>query len=272
MNGMSDQAILVTGAAGFIGFLSRSGFSKRQGRRRPRQSQRLLRSGAEAGAARDARQRSAVSLRKAGSRRSTAHREAVRRRAFPVVIHLAAQAGVRYSLQNPQAYIAANLQGFATCSRDVDTTVPPFAVCVVVVGLWRQHQAAVLRARQCRSSDQPLRSDQEVQRIDGAFLQPSVSASDHGAAVLHRLRALGPARHGDVIFAKAILEGRPIKLFNHGEIGAISPTWMHYRSAGPAHRSSAAARTGVVRRASRPGARAPRHGASTTSATTNRKN
>jgi len=32
---------------------------------------------------------------------------------FPVVVHLAAQAGVRYSLQNPQAYIAANLQGFA---------------------------------------------------------------------------------------------------------------------------------------------------------------
>src|SRR6202042_818981 len=31
---------------------------------------------------------------------------------FPVVIHLAAQAGVRYSLQNPQAYVDANLAGF----------------------------------------------------------------------------------------------------------------------------------------------------------------
>ena len=31
---------------------------------------------------------------------------------FPVVIHLAAQAGVRYSLENPHAYVDANLQGF----------------------------------------------------------------------------------------------------------------------------------------------------------------
>ena len=31
---------------------------------------------------------------------------------FPIVIHLAAQAGVRYSLQNPYAYVDANLDGF----------------------------------------------------------------------------------------------------------------------------------------------------------------
>ena len=31
---------------------------------------------------------------------------------FPYVVHLAAQAGVRYSLQNPHAYVDANLQGF----------------------------------------------------------------------------------------------------------------------------------------------------------------
>src|ERR1700751_2994203 len=31
---------------------------------------------------------------------------------FPIVVHLAAQAGVRYSLQNPHAYIDANIEGF----------------------------------------------------------------------------------------------------------------------------------------------------------------
>jgi UDP-glucuronate 4-epimerase len=31
---------------------------------------------------------------------------------FPVVVHLAAQAGVRYSLQNPHAYADSNLEGF----------------------------------------------------------------------------------------------------------------------------------------------------------------
>jgi UDP-glucuronate 4-epimerase len=33
------------------------------------------------------------------------------------VVHLAAQAGVRYSLTNPDAYVQSNLVGFATCSR-----------------------------------------------------------------------------------------------------------------------------------------------------------
>ena len=54
--------------------------------------------------------------------------------------------------------------------------------------------------RQCRSSAQPLRRDQEGQRTDGAFLFPSVQAADHGTALLHGLWPVGPAGHGDVDF------------------------------------------------------------------------
>ena len=45
----------------------------------------------------------------------------VRQRSRPVV-HLAAQAGVRYSLQNPHAYAESNLIGFRTSSKDAATT------------------------------------------------------------------------------------------------------------------------------------------------------
>src|SRR5579871_4666091 len=70
---MSDQPILVTGAAGFIGF---------------HVARRLL-----------AEDRAAIAALFAEHR-------------FGVVIHLAAQAGVRHSIDHPHAYADANLEGF----------------------------------------------------------------------------------------------------------------------------------------------------------------
>jgi UDP-glucuronate 4-epimerase len=40
---------------------------------------------------------------------------------FDVVVHLAAQAGVRYSIDNPHAYVDSNLTGFLHIWRDADT-------------------------------------------------------------------------------------------------------------------------------------------------------
>ena len=40
---------------------------------------------------------------------------------FDIVAHMAAQAGVRYSLINPRAYIQSNIDGFSTCSRVAGT-------------------------------------------------------------------------------------------------------------------------------------------------------
>ena len=62
------------------------------------------------------------------------------------VIHLAAQAGVRYSLENPHAYIDSNIVGHAERAR----RLPPqrrraSRVCLIELGLWRQHRA-------CRSA------------------------------------------------------------------------------------------------------------------------
>ena len=39
-----------------------------------------------------------------------------------IVINLAAQAGVRYSLENPMSYVESNLVGFLTYYKDVETT------------------------------------------------------------------------------------------------------------------------------------------------------
>ena len=72
---------------------------------------------------------------------------------------------------------------------------------------------------------QPLCRDQEGQRADGAFLQPSLPAAGHGPAVLHGLRAVGPARHGDVHVRQGDPRGqRRSSCSTMARCGAISPT------------------------------------------------
>jgi UDP-glucuronate 4-epimerase len=105
---MSDEAILVTAAAGFIGF---------------HVAQRLLEAGRRVvgldnlnsyydPALKQARLNilddcPGFSFQKLDLANRAAIKELFARYRFPVVIHLAAQAGVRYSLQNPQAYVDA---------------------------------------------------------------------------------------------------------------------------------------------------------------------
>ncbi len=64
--------------------------------------------------------------------------------------------------------------------------------------LWRRNQDAVLDLGSRRSPAEPVRGNQEEQRVDGAHVQPSVRFADDRTAVLYRLRSLGPARHGVV--------------------------------------------------------------------------
>ncbi len=116
---------------------------------------------------------------------------------FDRVIHLAAQAGVRYSLQNPHAYVESNVVGFINILEGCrHNKVAAPGLRVQLQRLRRQHQDAVLRARQRRPPGQPVRGHQEGQRADGAHLQPPLRPADHRPALLHRLRPVGPAGHG----------------------------------------------------------------------------
>jgi nucleoside-diphosphate-sugar epimerase len=110
---MTQNVILVTGAAGFIGF---------------HVVQRLLSSGRDVVGLDSVNdyydprlKETRVDILKRQSnftfvKFNLADRERTRslfqQHRFPVVIHLAAQAGVRYSLENPHAYIDANIEGF----------------------------------------------------------------------------------------------------------------------------------------------------------------
>ena len=63
------------------------------------------------------------------------------------VVHLAAQAGVRYSLDHPHAYISSNITGLLARARGLPAPRRGASrLCLDQRGLWGQPQAAVQRA------------------------------------------------------------------------------------------------------------------------------
>ena len=118
--------------------------------------------------------------------------------------HLAAQAGVRYSLKNPACLCRQQRRP----ARQHAGRLPPRPAPGrrPAPGL-RANTKMPFRARQRRPRSACTRATEEGQRADGAHLQPPVRPADHGPALLHRLRALGPADMALFLFTKAILEG-----------------------------------------------------------------
>ena len=135
------------------------------------------------------------------------------------VVHLAAQAGVRYSLQNPHAYVASNLDGF-----------------VNMLELCRHRGIAHLVYASSSSvyGDSATPPFSEDQRIDKPrSLYAATKAANelmaYTYAQLYGLRATGlrfftvygPWGRPDMaplLFSRAVLAGRPIEVFNHGRM------------------------------------------------------
>ena len=134
------------------------------------------------------------------------------------IIHLAAQAGVRYSLENPFAYVQSNLVGqmvILEIARHTDNL--KHLVYASSSSVYGGYETPICARGFGRCTGFALRGHQAGRRVDGTLLQPSLRHSDDGSA-LYRLWTMGATRYGPFIFTKAILEGRPIDVFNNGEM------------------------------------------------------
>ncbi|MGK7754297.1 MULTISPECIES: NAD-dependent epimerase/dehydratase family protein [unclassified Roseovarius] len=136
-----------------------------------------------------------------------------------IIVHLAAQAGVRYSLENPRAYIEANVVG--------TFNVMEAAKRHAVKHLLMASTSSVYGAE----TDMPYR---EAQKADTpmtiyAATKKATEAMGHSYAHLWNLpttmfrffTVYGPWGRPDMAlykFVDAILEGRPIDVYNHGEM------------------------------------------------------
>ena len=116
---------------------------------------------------------------------------------FDRVIHLAAQAGVRYSLENPLAYVERNLTGFTNVLEACRHARTPHLTFASTSSVYGGNTAMPFAEGQ--GVDHPLQFYAATKRANELMAH----AYAHlfrlpctGLALLHRLRALGPAGHG----------------------------------------------------------------------------
>jgi UDP-glucuronate 4-epimerase len=138
---------------------------------------------------------------------------------FPYVIHLAAQAGVRYSLVNPHAYVDANLQGFVNIlegCRHNSCRHLLFASSSSVYGTNTKLPFSV-----SQNVDHPLSLYGASKKANELMAHSYAHLFNVPITGLRFFTVYGPWGRPDMamwIFAAAILEGRPIRLFNHGKM------------------------------------------------------
>jgi UDP-glucuronate 4-epimerase len=138
---------------------------------------------------------------------------------FGPIVHLAAQAGVRYSLQNPHAYGDANLAGFLNVlegCRHRKTAHLVYASSSSVYGANARLPFSVHH-----NVDHPLSLYAATKKANESMAHAYSYLYGLPATGLRFFTVYGPWGRPDMamfIFAKAIAEGAPIKLFNHGRM------------------------------------------------------
>jgi UDP-glucuronate 4-epimerase len=139
--------------------------------------------------------------------------------AYGPVVHLAAQAGVRYSLQNPNAYLNANLTGFVNIlegCRHRKTKHLVYASSSSVYGANTQLPFSVHH-----NVDHPLSLYAASKKANETMAHAYSHLYGIPATGLRFFSVYGPWGRPDMamyIFAKAITEGQPIRLFNYGRV------------------------------------------------------
>lgn len=135
------------------------------------------------------------------------------------VIHLAAQAGVRYSLVNPYAYIDSNITGFMNvleACRHNEVGHLIYASSSSVYGANTQMPFSVHQ-----NVDHPLSLYAATKKANELMAHTYSHLYGLPTTGLRFFTVYGPWGRPDMalfLFTKAILEGKPIQVFNHGEM------------------------------------------------------
>ena len=138
---------------------------------------------------------------------------------FPYVVNLAAQAGVRYSLTNPRAYLKSNLEGFLNileCCRHHRVEHLVYASSSSVYGANRVMPFSV-----DQNVDHPLSLYAATKKSNELMAHCYSSLYDLPTTGLRFFTVYGPYGRPDMalfLFTKAILEGKPIDVFNEGNM------------------------------------------------------
>jgi UDP-glucuronate 4-epimerase len=217
---MSDQTILVTGAAGFIGFHI---------------ARRLLSEGRDVLGLDSLNDYYDPALKQSrlDVLQTHAHFSFVRidladrpsigelfaKHRFATVVHLAAQAGVRYSIDHPHAYADANLEGFLNVlegCRNHGCRHLVYASSSSVYGANTKLPFSV-----DDRTDHPISLYAATKKANELMAHSYSHLYHLPTTGLRFFTVYGPWGRPDMaifLFARSIVEGKPIRLFNHGKM------------------------------------------------------
>ena len=138
---------------------------------------------------------------------------------FSAVINLAAQAGVRYSLINPHAYLESNLHGFLNILEGCRHNKVGHLIYASSSSVYGANKKMPFSVH--HNVDHPLSLYAASKKANELMAHTYSSLYDLPTTGLRFFTVYGPWGRPDMalfLFTKAILEGKPIDIFNHGKM------------------------------------------------------
>jgi UDP-glucuronate 4-epimerase len=135
------------------------------------------------------------------------------------IVHLGAQAGVRYSLENPGAYIQSNLVGHANMLELARHRRPRHMVYASSSSVYGGNKSLPFRVED--RVDHPLSLYAATKKADELLSESYASLYRTALTGLRFFTVYGPWGRPDMamwIFTKALYAGEPLPLFNGGEM------------------------------------------------------
>ena len=138
---------------------------------------------------------------------------------FDRVVHLAAQAGVRYSLKNPHAYIDSNVVGFMNILEGCRHSQVQHLVYASSSSVYGGNTKMPFSEHD--SVDHPVSMYAATKKANELMAHTYSHLFGLPTTGMRFFTVYGPWGRPDMalfLFTKAILEGKPIDVFNHGEM------------------------------------------------------
>lgn len=136
-----------------------------------------------------------------------------------VIVHLAAQAGVRYSLENPRAYLDSNIVGtfnVLEIARELEVEHLLMASTSSVYGANEE-----MPFRETDKCDTPLTFYAATKKANESMAHSYAHLWDIPTTMFRFFTVYGPWGRPDMAlfkFVDAILDGQPIDVYNHGDM------------------------------------------------------
>lgn len=138
---------------------------------------------------------------------------------FPLVVHLAAQAGVRYSIDHPHAYVDSNLEGFVNVLEGCRHNGGRHLVFASSSSVYGANSKLPFSVHD--NVDHPMSLYAASKKANELMAHTYSHLYRLPTTGLRFFTVYGPWGRPDMamsLFARAILADQPIKLFNHGKM------------------------------------------------------